>query len=76
MPLSKQPYTISVVTVLPTGVICTTFAKVSDGRIYEWILEHLTFFMGGRLGGVVTGINKSMHENIRRRALKKAAKGK
>lgn len=45
-----------------------------DNRVYEWVLGYLTVLIGGRDGSVVAGINKRMHEDIRRRALKKAAK--
>jgi hypothetical protein len=31
----------------------------------------VTVLVGGRLGGVVAGINMRMHEDIRRRALRK-----
>ena len=40
-----------------------------DDRIYEWVLGYLAVLVGGREGSVVTGINKRMHEDIRRRAL-------
>jgi len=48
--------------------------NLANSRIYEWFLEHATVLVGGRLGGLVAGINKRMHEDIRRRALRKAAK--
>jgi 17beta-estradiol 17-dehydrogenase / very-long-chain 3-oxoacyl-CoA reductase len=45
-------------------------------RVCEWVLGYLSVLVGGREGSVVAGINKRMHENIRRRALRKAAKSK
>ena len=40
-----------------------------DDRIDEWVLGNLPVLVGGREGSVVAGINKRMHEDIRRRAL-------
>ena len=65
------------VTVLLIGVMRTSFTE--DGfncSICEWILAYPVMLVGGREGCVVAWINKRMHENIRRRALKKAAKSK
>lgn len=45
-------------------------------RVCEWVLGYLSVLVGGREGSVVAGINKRMHEDIRRRALRKAAKSK
>lgn len=61
---------------LHTGLMRTHLSRrnLANSRIYEWFLEHATVLVGGRLGGLVTGINKRMHEDIRRRALRKAAK--
>ena len=50
--------------------------NAADDRIYEWVLGYLSVLVGGREGSVVAGINKRMHEDIRRRALRKAAKSK
>jgi hypothetical protein len=48
--------------------------SVIDVRIYEWFLGYVVVLVGGREGSLVAGINKKMHETIRKRALKKAAK--
>jgi hypothetical protein len=71
-------YTISVVMELHIGVmrIFPLFGRLVDGSVYEWVLGYLAVLIGGREGSVVAGINKGMHESIRRRALKKAAKSK
>lgn len=44
--------------------------------LYEWVIAVPALLIGGREGSVVVGINKKMHEDIRKRALKKAAKQK
>jgi hypothetical protein len=70
-------YTISVEMVLLTGVMRIPSLNVCvDDRVCEWVLAYLSVLIGGREGSVVAGINKRMHEDIRRRALRKAAKSK
>jgi hypothetical protein len=44
--------------------------------MYLWVLGYLTPLVGGREGDIIAGINKRIHEDIRRRALKKAEKAK
>ena len=44
--------------------------------MYEWVLGYVSVVIGGREGSVVAKINMAMHQGIRRRALKKAAKAK
>jgi 17beta-estradiol 17-dehydrogenase / very-long-chain 3-oxoacyl-CoA reductase len=51
-------------------------SKEANQRLYEWFLAYVTPLVGGLQGAVVIRINKAMHEGIRRRALKKAAKSK
>ena len=60
--------------VLRIGVMRTTlfFGDVVHNSVYEWVLAYLSVLVGGREGGVVAWINKRMHEDIRRRALKKS----
>ena len=62
---------------LHTGVMRIPSLKVGvDDRVYAWVLGYLSVLVGGREGSVIAGINKRMHEDIRRRALRKAAKSK
>lgn len=50
--------------------------SVLMNRMCEWVLGYLSVLVGGREGSVVAKINKRMHEDIRRRALRKATKSK
>jgi len=45
------------------------FFTLIDDRIDELVLGILPMLVGGREGSVVAGINKRMHEGIRRRPL-------
>ena len=47
----------------------TCIFTLIDDRIDEWVLGNLPVLVGGCDGSVVAGINKRMHEDIRRRAL-------
>ena len=69
-------YTILVVMVLLIGVMRTKnpMRVAVDSSVYEWVLGYLAVMVGGREGPIVARVNKRMHEGIRRRALKKAAK--